>query len=219
MQSIIDMNNKAALLMDDALYKEAIEILDNALDSMQTTLDVDSQELIVTKDRVCSRNDSWRSTPENPISPIADFEHDEDYIYRSPICILEEEDEPDKFTMRVIILFNTALSHHLKTTQGEKVSTQRLRKALKLYEHCFCMELRGDCQLTMTHILALVNNCGLIYRQLNRERKAERFFQHMLSTLMTMSEVGEAEDVEELDGFMWNASKIILNDPAFAPAA
>jgi hypothetical protein len=123
------------------------------------------------------------------------------------------------FIMSVIIHFNTALSHHLRATQGQKLSTQRFRKALKLYEFCFCMEMKGDCQLTMTHILALVNKCGLIYKQLNRERKAERFFQHMLSTLMTMSEVGEAGDVEELDGFMLNASKMILNDPAFAPAA
>jgi hypothetical protein len=36
---------------------------------------------------------------------------------------------------------------------------------------------------------------------------------------MAMIETGEAEEVDELGGFMWNASRVILVDPALAPAA
>jgi hypothetical protein len=65
----------------------------------------------------------------------------------------------------------------------------------------------------------LVNNCGQIYKQLNREKKAKKFFQYMLSTIMTMVEVGSAQDVDQMDGFLWTASQLILVDPALAPAA
>ncbi len=112
-----------------------------------------------------------------------------------------------------------ALSHHLLAIQGREVNQTRLRKALKLYEVSFCMQMKGESELSVTQVLALANNCGQIYKQLDRQRKANKFFQHMLSTLIAMMETGEAEEVDELGGFMWNASRVILVDPALAPAA
>jgi tetratricopeptide (TPR) repeat protein len=228
MQSIIEMNNQAALLMENGLYKEAIEVLDNTLETMREILGNDGQEALEhtssAKDRPLFQ-DSIGQPPRKPLTPVVNFEsNDEDFIYRSPIRATElpEEDgdeDFDEFNMSVVIIFNMALSHHLRAIQGRKDNKTRLRKALKLYELSFFMQMKGEGQLSTTQVLALVNNCGQIYKQLDRQRKANKFFQHMLSALMAMIAGGGAEEVDELEGFMWNASRIILVDPELAPAA
>jgi hypothetical protein len=228
MQSIIEMNNRAALLMENGLYKEAIEVLDNTLMTKQDILRNDGQEALEHTSSAKDLHlfqDSIGQSPRKPLTTVVNFEsNDEDFIYRSPIRATElpEEDgdeDFDEFTVSVVIIFNMALSHHLRAIQGRKVNQTRLRKALKLYELSFFMQMKGEGQLSTTQALALVNNCGQIYKQLDRQRKANKFFQLMLSTLMAMIEGGEAEEVDELEGFMWNASRIILMDPALAPAA
>jgi tetratricopeptide (TPR) repeat protein len=228
MQSIIEMNNLAALLMENGLYKEALEVLDNILATQQEILRNDGQEALEHTSSATDLplfQDSVGHPPRKPLTPVLNFEsNDEDFIYRSPIRATElpEEDggeDFDEFAMLVVIIFNMALSHHLRAIQGRKVDQTRLRKALKLYELSFCMQMKGGSQLSVTQVLALANNCGQIYKQLDRQRKANKFFQHMLSTLMAMIEGGEAEEVDELGGFMWNASRLILVDPALAPAA
>jgi tetratricopeptide (TPR) repeat protein len=218
MQSIIDMNNEAALLTENGLYKEALQTLDVALRALQTTsLNNDDGEL-----DIAFVPHSEREQPQKPVSPFEDAEMDGDFIYRSPIrCNSNslEAEEADDLHLSVIILFNMALANHLWAIIGKNVRTQRLRKALKLYELSFFMQMGGSGQLNMTQVLAMVNNCGQVYKQLNRERKARKFFQHMLSTIMTMVAVGEAQEIDQMDGFIWTASQLILVDPAPAPAA
>jgi hypothetical protein len=219
MQSIVEMNNKAALLTENGLYKEAIQTLDVAMKTMQTSLNKmedDGHEIAFVPHYV-------REQPQKPISQFEDAEMDGDFIYRSPIRSNGNsnslEEEVDNLAMTVVILFNMALARHLRAIEGENVRTQRLREALKLYELSFFMQMRGSGQLNMTQVLALINNCGQIYKQLNQEVKARKFFQHMISTIIVMVEVGEAQEVEQMDGFMRTASQLILADPALAPAA
>jgi tetratricopeptide (TPR) repeat protein len=225
MQSIIDMNNEAALLTENGLYKEALKTLDVALSKLQKSLSNDDGDL----EMAFVPHSAVREQPQKPISHFDDdAEMDGDFIYRSPIrsngngnsnSTSSEEEEVD-LDVSIIILFNMALANHLRAIEGKNgVNTQRLRKALKLYEFSFLMQMRGSGQLNMTQVLALVNNCGQIYKQLNLERKASKFFQHLLSTIMTMVEIGEAQEVEQMDGFLWTASQLILVDPALAPAA
>jgi hypothetical protein len=227
MQSIIEMNNQAALLTENGLHKEALEVLNNTLETMQEVLRNDGQEALEhttsSANDLTLYQDSVGQPPRKPLTTVVNFEsNDEDFIYCSPIRATErpEKDEDfDEFTISVIIIFNMALSHHLRAIQGRKVNQTRLRKALKLYELSFCMQMKGESPLSITQVLALANNCGQIYKQLNRQRKANKFFQHMLPTLMAIIESGDPEEVDELEGFMWNASRLILVDPALAPAA
>jgi tetratricopeptide (TPR) repeat protein len=217
MQSIIEMNNEAALLTESGLYEEAIQTLDVAMKTMQTSLNKiedDGHEIAFVPHYV-------REQPQKPISQFEDAGMDGDFIYRSPIRSHSNslEEEVDNLAVTVIILFNMALARHLRAIEGEHVRTQRLREALKLYELSFFMQMRGSGQLNMTQVLALINNCGQIYKQLNQELKARKFFQHMISTIIVMVEVGEAQEVEQMDGFMRTVSQLILVDHALAPAA
>jgi hypothetical protein len=53
---------------------------------------------------------------------------------------------------------------------------------------------------------------------MNRQKKAQTFFTYMVSSLMMMIENGEAELVDELDGFLRNASRLILKEAVAAAA-
>lgn len=167
---------------------------------------------------------------------------DGDFIYCFPIryeideeeeelnSYQEEEEYPDEMSMGAIVMFNTALCHHLKairvlsSLEKEKSKNRHttLKCALKLYQLCFQLVSEGEADLTTEQILALTNNCGQIYMELNRESKAKRFFTHMFTTLTVMIEDGSAQELDRFDGFMWNASKFLLDKnltALLAPAA
>jgi hypothetical protein len=53
---------------------------------------------------------------------------------------------------------------------------------------------------------------------LKREKRAKKFYGHMLSTIMAMIELDEASEVDQLAGFLYNVSKLVLRSNV-APAA
>jgi tetratricopeptide (TPR) repeat protein len=224
MQSVIDMNNEAALLLESGHYKRALSILIKALATVQTELA--SKEPDETDDSKGGNSQSavYSCRPARAqqlkSKAIENFEEsDHDFIYRHPIRAIHLPLQDEEYIISVILVFNMALSHHLTAIEGERGDYEnQLLGALKLYELGFCMQMRGDVHMDMTYALAMVNNCAQIYKAMNRQQKAQKFFRHMLSSLMMMIENGEAETVDELDGFLWNASRLIL-EKAVAPAA
>lgn len=173
-----------------------------------------------------------------------------DFIWTSPIryCEIEDDEEccddydqqeevvvvVNEMTMGAILMFNMALSYHLRALKVSSSSSEDDRKknnkkssdlkcALKLYQLCFRLILEEDeteYNITTEQMLALTNNCGQIYMALNRPTKAKQFFTHMFTTLSVMIEDGSAQELDNLHGFMWNASKFILGkEKALAPAA
>ena len=210
MESVINLNNTAALLIENGRYKAAMMTLEVALCTLRSSMHGNGETVALI-----SPSSHHSQTPKSD-----DFDYDRDFIYRSPMRAEDvDRDEIDELTLSVLVVFNMGLANQLRAVEGGKVRVQRLKKALKLYELSFCMQMKGDGQLNITQILALVNNCGQIYKQLNLQHKAKKFFQHMLSTIMTIVEVGEANNLDQIDGFLGTASQLILLDPAVAPAA
>jgi hypothetical protein len=156
-------------------------------------------------------------------------DEDNDFIYHSPILStgLPKDEVLDEYALGIIVVFNLALSHHLQALRDEsgiptKPSTMaHLNAALQMYELTFNMQLKGDCILHVAEILALVNNCGQIHKLLNRQLKAQWYFQHMMSALLVLIENGEASAIgdQNMEGFIRNASRLILRAPVAAPAA
>jgi hypothetical protein len=94
----------------------------------------------------------------------------------------------------------------------------RLLASLKLYELGLSLHMKGNIYMDMTYALAMVNNCSQIYKIMNQPRKAKLFMGHMLSSLMIMFEGGQADELDELDGFLQNASILILRGGVAAAA-
>jgi hypothetical protein len=157
---------------------------------------------------------------------LCKFEHfapDQDFIYSRPIHAANLDERNQECVMSVIIVFNMALAHHqialkLQCEDRGEDSQMRLLSALKLYQLAFCTQVKGDVHMDITYALAMVNNTAQIYKAMNREQKSQKIFTRMVSSLMMMIENGEAESVDELDGFIWNASRLILKEAVAAAA-
>jgi hypothetical protein len=215
MKAVTCMNNSATLLIETGHYKEALDILGSCLEIVRTELDnkPDDDEKMGGCKKVYSSTDSQDLQARKKISNVESFEPDEDFIYRHPIRANNLPADEGDYIMSVIVCFNMALCHHLFAIEGgPRDYVNRLNGALKLYELGFCMQMKGDINMDMTFGLAMVNNCAQIYKAMNRKSKAQKFSKHMLSFLMMMIENGEAETVDELDGFLWNASRLILKE-------
>jgi hypothetical protein len=160
----------------------------------------------------------------------------------------DESDRNEIYIFSVILVFNLALTHHLmaleetpptatalKAVGGDQEdpeckdskdsSSQRrrhfnhLKSALKLYELGFDMQMKGLVSMDMTYTMAMVNNCASICKALNQRQRAQKFYEHLLSSLLYLVENGEADNIDEFDGFLGNASKLILRKKVAAAAA
>jgi hypothetical protein len=228
MQSAIDMNNEAASLIEKGRYKSALSLLSRVLTIVQS--EVDSQNGDDDDDTMMSGFQSAYSTRDmeeiqarRQLCKFENFAPDQGFIYSHPIRAANLDEHDQQYVMTIIIVFNMALAHHqialqLQCNDCGKDYEMRLSDALKLYHLGFCMQMKGDVHMDMTYALAMVNNTAQIYKAMNRQKKAQTFFTYMVSSLMMMIENGEAELVDELDGFLRNASRLILKEAVAAAA-
>ncbi|KAG7338630.1 hypothetical protein IV203_020746 [Nitzschia inconspicua] len=234
-EPIVTLNNYAGTLLSTGEYEAALAIFRYALLKTEDILIQDKNEIGNDMPAVYEKATSYsKSTasklPSLPLSRPSQtsVEHDEntdtEFIYRTPIHITKrnvDERDCNEPELHSILLFNVALSYHLWALEGDDSASskkqQLLKKALKLYECSFSMQI-DSWSMSITSLLALVNNCASIYKLLKNTKRAETFYNHMLSTLMAMIEIGEASEVEQLEGFLYNASRLILRD-VVAPAA
>lgn len=146
------------------------------------------------------------------------------FIFRNPIIFNVPEVERlchKSFAgMSYTILYNLALTHHLKAIEDDNgISRKHLRKSLWLYEAANAVRIREKLSLTVTQNMALVNNIGYIHSVLKNEEKAQECFEILLSTMMVVKDCGEREAIEQLDGFLVNVTPLILEKQTSAVAA
>ena len=143
-------------------------------------------------------------------------------IFCHPITLPMKQEKPtvevyNKYSFA--ILFNLALAHHLAGMECPESRKGKLRKALRLYEFAYSIQVQEDIQLQIKYTLGMVNNLGHIQELLGDHQKAHQCFQHLLSTLMYVLEGGEANEDGKWDIFLHNVSHLILRESALAAAA
>jgi hypothetical protein len=162
----------------------------------------------------------------------------QDFVYRHPIRITSESEGENETTdfiksesgdceneaaLIVVLLFNMALSHHLTALDLEYDHAKRpflLKGAEKLYKLGYSMQVgQTKVQLSLTYTIATVNNLAQISEELNNTPQSKRLFKHLLISLMIIIDSGATDEIDDMDGFMENASKLILRDCSFAAAA
>lgn len=244
--NLIDIGSyKAALaILSQALATVQMELNNNnnssSSSSSSSVDDTDEQQETSSAERYIINSYHQQQSPSeqhqeqeqrNKMSIVVDqfeeqdyYEEDKDFIYRRPIRTVSDiPQEEEMYVMSVILVFNMALTHHLiglRTNNKSNEEQKQLRGALKLYELVFCMQMKSDvlCMST-TCTLALMNNSAQIYKSINRQRKATKYFKHLLSSLMMMVEKGEADTLQELDGFLYNVTSRFILTKRAAPAA
>ena len=231
MKSAIFLNNEATRLIEKRNYKVALSMLGEGLESLQNQLD-DQGDCVMEYDHnhTYSKDEDVYSSLDERVMQLrrkASFKEslvaDEDFVYRHPInakLSLSNEGEKGIYILSVILVFNMALVHHLVAIEKRcQNCPKRFKAALTLYNLAFHLQMKGNVSIDMTYVIAMVNNCAHIYKTFNKQKRSQKFYNHMLSSLLMMVETGEANTIDELDGFLWNASRLILRPDVAAAAA
>jgi tetratricopeptide (TPR) repeat protein len=239
MEKAFQMNNKGANHIENGCYDNALGTLGDALSMVSSYLEQhnnhdnkddnlvgeDFERANIERDEaekpavVCEGSPLQKEAVRQDANDVLDDSTDDIFVYRRPFRVTSLRTKDDFSALSVVLVFNLALAHHLKAIADDN-NTRRLRVALQLYKLGFSMKHQSNRRRGIMNSLAVANNCGHIYKQLQRTKKATEFFEHVLSALMMLFEYGEDAEVDQLDGFLKNAAaQLILRDPAFAPAA
>jgi tetratricopeptide (TPR) repeat protein len=144
----------------------------------------------------------------------------------------------------------------INNNDNDRKRKEILRNALKLYELGYCLmvhrtheregggtpgshgnfdheddELLLDGTLTLSQTMGMVNNCAQIHKEFGRIQKANRLFQHLLSSLILAVECkfldggkdddddDNTQELEEWERFFGTTSHLILQSTSMARAA
>jgi hypothetical protein len=153
--------------------------------------------------------------------------HHHRYLYRNAFLLssswFEHLDYKKMLTVSVAIVFNLALTHHLRALACTDLTEQesRLFQALDLYELAHSMQRDGETMLSMEFSCAIACNLGNIHRMVGDAHRSKRCFEH-LHTLMIYAQ----QNMDETDKFSPTATDTftrciftLLLQNSIAPAA
>lgn len=205
-QQAIFQANRSCSLIEQGEYDEAVARLSSTLSALKEIMTQAGEGgSIKTSLDQCMRN---RSFP-----PCIDEEMKEQFVYKRTILIPAdmEMNYRESVLACCMIIFNLAIAYQLR---GDRES---LMRAMKLYELSFNLQRDQQFENNILFTLAIINNLGLVHRQLNDEHSAGKCFDHVLSTLMYLTDCGQASECI-LEGFFYNVTGAI-SEPSIAPAA
>jgi hypothetical protein len=188
-------------------------------------------------DKPSSSDHQSSSTSPNDDGQFSSFGDGGGYIYRQPIFCsptFSQQGHHPGVTLLLIIIFNLALAHHLLSISPfqSKACHETLSKALQLYEVFYQLQMEREIFSTQA-MLAVANNVGEIHRIVGNHSKYRLCLEHLLSCIMLVVEdhlsgssppftdpsISGHETplrischTEEMEGFLRNASQLVLNN-------
>jgi hypothetical protein len=235
MEQIITMNNQAAGFIESGQYEHAIKLLNTGVRQAravvhQAATGCSDEEKSTGCLDLSSREPQFQGQDRNPTYMTCCDDYDSrsyPFLYKSPIVLSTSWRTFEGNETMSAIVFNLALVYHLFaekassrslnccTNDGlDPIVTRKLEKALKLYEMACTIDKlafpnsKNDGALTIA--LARVNNSAMILRQLKQESRANQLLVQLSASLMMTIEAGQAQNVDQLEGFLSNASTVIL---------
>ena len=188
------------------------------------------------EEEVVLMSDSSTSSCASMDTCLEDDGDDDDdkgpFVFQSPILVGYAAtaclDGPDDFNSLVkfsaAILFNLALSYHLAamvmprdTTPTKDRQARLLRKALTFYKLAYTM-MQDTCNDGVTETMAISNNLGHVQLTVGDETKAQQCYEHLLSTIMFVSDAGGRNSVPHFDGFFQSVQTMVLGRSHHRPA-
>jgi len=223
-EQAINQANYGASLIEAKDYGDAISNLSAALSffkrlmALHTNFEEDNELSPKTSLDECMKTCS----PSSDVSLDVDEEAPEgQFIYHQPIHIPAKSalSYTEGIMVSCMIIFNLAIAYHLQGLQEKdaKDITTSMVRALKLYELSFNLQREQQLDNNILFTLAIVSNLGVLHQQLQDQDSSTKCFEHVLSTLMYLTDCGEASK-RYLDGFFVNVTKIV-SEPCAAPAA
>jgi hypothetical protein len=232
MSVAVRLNNTAAeLVLHSRRYEEAVEMFTQSLKIVKMKLikrRVGYDALRINR-KHSPANDCCKAPP--PKVPKGESNETQGYMFSDPIIVdendLDSQSEEDILRFTMFLIFNLALSQHLRALEFKTISRSAfrttLKKSLALYSLLYKMQLKKGTGsgLSYIHTMALINNLAQIHAVNEDEEKSRECLGYLLNYLIFYTEyIGKENCIaDEMDGFRNNIMPLILTDPALAPAA
>jgi hypothetical protein len=239
--AVVEINNQAALEIENGSYQTAAGMLSSALSTMRDFVlenidssQADNEEVVATSSdqSLCFFLSSEVASTPSPLRhricgtnlEIARGDEHLRFVFREPIRISSKAAISMKSfeILSYAMIYNFALLHHLQASDNSVSSG--LQRAVSLYEYAQKLLVSSELNIGLLHTLAIANNLGHAHHYLNHEPTAKLCFQRLLEGIMYATESGDAgkalgrRDLPALDGFFRNVMPLIAEFPA-APAA
>ena len=167
---------------------------------------------------------------------LVDLDEETEFIYDHPIYVsktsfhAESETKVGKTSLTIreqsvvlasMVLFNLALAYHMfalrnsKELQGEYASV--LFKSAKLYDLAYTVLTQECIDCGALFMMSTANNLAQVYKAIGDHGKAKKFSQHLLSTLVYLTEYG-FYDLGAIECFLRSTSHLILQERVAAAA-
>jgi tetratricopeptide (TPR) repeat protein len=221
-QQVIALNNRGALHIEAGDFGEAISELTEAL----------YQFKLIKRPSRSSTSTDYDSTKKGShlsliLKDVKSLEDSEEFVYRHPIRIernLVELGHTTSTFLSFAVIFNMAISYHLQSClKKEHNHTEErlflLEKSKHLYELGYRLFRSEYFSFSARISLALTNNLGQVFKNLQEHQKADLCFERLLSTVMFLKECGADNELHEIDGFLRNTFYLVLKNPPAASSA
>jgi hypothetical protein len=224
MDQVIDIVNQGAKFIQEGDFSKAIVSLTTALEdggegASNDQADDLSDPKISPDQTLCSIDQCMKTISRS--KSLENCDDDTPFLYKLPIYISSTNLPSDKnFAVHLITLFNLALARHLQaiatpSDQSSAKKKKNLQRAVKMYELVFVLEMQTKLDLfSFSQRMAVLNNCAIIYKELRQEKRSDRLYQHLLTSIMMVVVSGDSEETDQFDGFLSNASRLILENTA-----
>lgn len=209
-RAAIAQNNEAVSLIANGDYASGISNLFDALNSFKELMHATSYLRDFQAPMTSSLDDCMKEGYHTYTETIPQ-DDERNYLYQRAILIPQVERAftyQENVMASCIIVFNLALVHHLSSS---------LVKAIQLYELSFSIQLEEQFENNVLFTVAVINNLGLAHRLLRDEETSGKCFEHVLATLMLLTDCGQA-NTRQWDGFFFNVT-CLISEPSVAPAA
>jgi hypothetical protein len=214
----INQSNYGASLIEAGNYADAVHQLTEALSAFKHVMNQTS-----VSDEVCAplktSLDKCMEDSSSASQKSIDEEMQGQFMYKQAITIPRDigMGYKDGVMVSCMIIFNLAMAYHLHGAEDPQENVGSLVRSLKLYELSFNLQREEQFENNVLFTLSVVNNLGLVHRLLQDDESATKCFEHVLSTLMYLTDCGEASKAQ-LQGFFVNLTDVI-SQSCVAPAA
>lgn len=237
----IDLNEAGAAMIKAGRYDRAVSFLTNALRRF-SVLDNETcknepdgpilDQWMLQESHLTSRYESKLLTNKNKTEARSSI------LFANPITIPKHQELPFPSTaiasfpaLSSCIIFNLALALHLSATESpspdKDENKSRLKKASRLYELAYNaqQEYAIDKKVNIYFTLAIVNNLGLLHRDLTELNTSKTYFDQLTKMLMYVVDYSRDnvssmfQEYSKLEVFFHNAFSTSIKDSFPAAAA
>jgi tetratricopeptide (TPR) repeat protein len=230
--AVVALNNRGVNCLANFRYKDAVSCFSKGLAlAKQSLLHFETICETKTSSEVSTPTGHFHQADRKPLYISNKFEDhvagDQPFVFTRPIFISEESSVKETSSsyfveLSFMMLYNLALCHHLyalSSSSDDEDTETTLQKALSLYELAYRVLSTEDTDATVLHQMVIVNNLGHVHAQLQNVECSRQCFENLLSTIMLVKDCGEADSVQDMDGFLSNTLALMNTGCQFAAAA